>query len=271
MQYVLMLFVFTVCSMVNVPSALALRPFVTTDADVAGPYEIELEWGVFGFTVEKQPGRDEVRIQSPNLRLNVGFPGDWEIVLETVYEFIDKKNTGGFSSDTSQFTDTGGFFKKVWYRGSGWWPNFATETGILYPTERGAERARDIDFEGLVIFTWNFPGLTWHMTLGGATKHTDEIDEPNENKANFIFGTIVDVPVPGRERFHLVGEYSGEKAEKEAIEHQLLGGMVWHSPWDMDFDVAGFGGLSAESIDWGVTTGVTISTNLTRRRRREVK
>ncbi|HHT9134064.1 MAG TPA: hypothetical protein ACFYD2_04115, partial [Candidatus Avalokitesvara rifleensis] len=67
------------------PPALALRPFVTTDADVAGPYEIELEWGLFGLTVEKQPGYDEVRIQSPNLRLNVGFPGDWEIVLETVY------------------------------------------------------------------------------------------------------------------------------------------------------------------------------------------
>ncbi|MHC4197644.1 MAG: hypothetical protein ACYSRP_07005, partial [Planctomycetota bacterium] len=120
------------------PSALALRPFVTTDADVAGPYEIELEWGVFGLTVEKQPGHDEVRIQSPNLRFNVGFPGDWEIVLETVHEFIDKENKGGFNSDTSQFTDTGGFFKKVWYRGNGWLPNFATETGILVPTERGA-------------------------------------------------------------------------------------------------------------------------------------
>ena len=244
------------------PSALALRPFVTTDADVAGPYEIELEWGVFGLTVQKQPGHDEVRIQSPNLRLNVGFPGDWEIVLETVHEFIDKENKGGFHSDTSQFTDSGGFVKKVWYRGSGWLPNFATETGILVPTERGAERARDVDFEGLVIFTWNFPNLTWHMTLGGATKHTDEVDEPNENRANFIFGTILDVPVPGRERFHLVGEYSGEKAEKEAIEHQLLGGMVWHSPWNMEFDMAGFGGLNAESTDWGVTTGVTISADL---------
>lgn len=30
--------------------SFALRPFVTTDADVAEPFEIEMEWGLFGFT-----------------------------------------------------------------------------------------------------------------------------------------------------------------------------------------------------------------------------
>lgn len=257
------------------PSALALRPFVTTDADVAEPYEIELEWGLFGYTLEKQPGPDEVRIQFPSLRFNLGFPnvgptGDWELVLETVHEFIDKKNRGGFESDTDQFTATAGFIKNVWYRGEDWIPNFATETGLLFPTERGAERARGVDFEGVIILSWFLPSLNWHMTFGGATHHSKK-DEPRETRAQFIFGTILDAPVPGLERLHLVGEYSGEKVEKEAVQHQLLGGVVWHGPWGMDFDAAGFGGLSAESVDWGGTVGVTISTKIIRRRDWEIK
>ncbi|MFQ5862579.1 MAG: hypothetical protein ACE5IC_05595 [Candidatus Brocadiales bacterium] len=253
------------------PSALALRPFVTTDADVAEPFEAELEIGVAGFTMEKEPGPDEVRIQSPpSIRFNLGFPGDWELVLETIHEFIDKENRGGFESDINQFTETAGFIKKVWYRGEDWVPNVATETGLLFPTERGAEKARGADFEGTIIFSWFLPSFTWHMTMGGATHHTGK-DELGETRAQYIFGTILDVPVPSREHFHLVGEYSGEKVEKEELEHQLLGGMVWHSPWEMDFDMAGFGGLSTESVDWGVTVGVTISTQLIRRRRWEAK
>lgn len=256
-------------------TALALRPFVTTDADVAEPYEIELEWGYFGFTLEKEPGPDEVRIQSPSLRFNLGFPnlgltGDWEVVLETVHEFIDKENRGGFESDVDQFTATAGFIKNVWYRGENWMPNFATETGLLFPSERGAEKARGVDFEGVVILSWFLPRFTWHMTLGGSTHHTEK-DEPGETRVQYIFGTILDVPLPGRERFHLVGEYSGEKVEKEDVQHQLLGGVVWHGPWGVDFDFAGFGGLSTESFDWGFTAGVTISTKIVRRRDWEVK
>lgn len=261
-------------SALKAPSALALRPFVTTDADVSEPYEMEWEWGLFGLTVKKQPGPDEVRIQSPSLRFNLGFPniglGDWELVLESVHEFIDKKDRGLFDSDIDQFTATGGFIKSVWYRGENWVPSVATELGLLYPTERGAERARGADFEGLVIMSWFLPSFTWHMTMGGATHHTTK-GGLRETRAQYIFGTILDVPVPGRERFHMVGEYSGEKVEKEEVQHQLLGGVVWHGPWGMDFDAAGFGGLSAESVDWGSTVGVTISTKIIRRRDWEIK
>lgn len=274
LRLILLMLTFTGVSALKAPPALALRPFVTTDADVADPYVMELEWGLFGLTVKKQPGPDEVRIQVPSFRFNLGFPniglGDWELVLESVHEFIDKKDTALFDSDIDQFTATGGFIKSVWYRGENWVPSVATELGLLYPTERGAERARGADFEGIVIMSWFLPSFTWHMTMGGATHHTTK-DELRETRAQYIFGTILDVPVPGRERFHLVGEYSGEKVEKEAVQHQLLGGVVWHGLWGMDFDAAGFGGLSAESVDWGGTTGVTISTKIVRRRVWDIK
>lgn len=277
MRYILLLIVVVTVVIgthaVRPPVVLALRPFVTTDADVAEPFEVELELGVTGFTIEKQPGPDEIRIQTPpSARFNLGFPGDWELVLESVHEFIDKKNRGGFESDINQFTETAGFIKKVWYRGEDWVPNVATETGLLFPTERGAEKARGNDFEGTIIFSWFLSRFTWHMTLGGATHHTGK-NELGETRAQYIFGTIFDVPVHAHdgEEIHLVGEYSGEKVEKEGLKHQLLGGVVWHGPWQMDFDLAGFGGLSTESVDWGFTAGVTISTRLLRRRRWEAK
>ena len=282
LRLILFLFIVFGISVVKVPQALALRPFVTTDADVAGPYAIELEWGIFGFTIKRQPGPDDVRIQSPSLRFNLGFPnlgfGDWEIVLETVHEFIDKKDKDLFESDTDQFTLTAGFIKNVWYRGEDWKPNVATETGLLYPTERGADRARGADFEGILIMSWFFPSFTWHLTMGGATHHSTK-EEVSKIKAECIYGTIIDVPVPGRERFHLVSEYTGEKIEGEELQHQLLGGIVVHGPWGMDFDAAGFGALNATgfpgatgaSVDWGFTSGVTISTKIVRRRDWEIK
>lgn len=239
------------------PDALALRPFVTTDADVAEPMGIELESGVAGFTLRKNPGPDDARIQSPAIRFNLGFPWDWEIVLESVHEWIDKRATGGFDADTDQWFATGAFIKKVWYRGHGWIPNFGTETGALIPTERGAERLRDVDFSGIALFSWFLKPVIWHITLGGETRHSGKTEPPDTRK-RFVFGTIVDVPVPGMEKLHLVAEYSGNKAEKEPLKHQLLGGVVFETPWHMDLDAAGFGGLSAESTDWGMTAGFTL-------------
>ena len=46
--------------------------------------------------------------------------------------------------------------------------------------------------------------------------------------------------------------------EKQNVEHQVLGGIVRESPWNMEFDAVTFWGLNSDSIDWGMTTGVTI-------------
>jgi hypothetical protein len=55
-----------------------------------------------------------------------------------------------------------------------------------------------------------------------------------------------------------VSEYSLEKVEKQNIEHQVLGGLVYEGPWNMEFDIATFFGLNSDSIDWGMATGFTI-------------
>lgn len=243
-------------------NAFALRPFVTTDADVVEKGKIELEFGYFGIKEEKNPGRDELTIEFPDIRFNYGLLWDIELVLETVGEFIDDRQKGSFELREQQFSDTAVFLKKVWHWGEGIVPNFATEAGALFPTEKGGER---IDFEGMGIFTWEFNNITFHTTIGGASERKrrakmlgEEEFEVEETRGVFIYGSIVDYEVSKTKGLHLVSEYSLEKVEKQNIEHQVLGGIVWKSPWNMEFDAATFWGLNSDSIDWGMTTGVTI-------------
>jgi hypothetical protein len=68
-------------------------------------------------------------------------------------------------------------------------------------------------------------------------------------EGGFIYGVIVDYEASKTKGIHLVSEYSLEKVEKQNIEHQLLGGIVWDSPWNMEFDAATFWGLNSDSID----------------------
>jgi hypothetical protein len=178
---------------------LALRPFVTTDADVVETNLVEIELGI----------------------------------------------------KEKQFAHTAGFYKKVWWRGSDWTPNFATETGIVFPAEKDTS---GLNFEGTGIFSWYLNNLTCHLTLGGGTEK-----EPFEHNRRglFIYGIILDVPLPQYKKLHFVSEYSGEKMESATLDHQLLGGFMWEGPKEIEYDIAGFTGLNSESVDWGMTMGVT--------------
>lgn len=235
-------------------NVLALRPFVTTDADVVEPNIAEIELGIFGLHEQKQPGTDEFVLDIPGIRFNYGLPWDSEIVLETVGELIDSEYAGTLGVKEKQFADTAAFYKKVWWRSGeigGWIPNFATETGFVFPTEKGTS---GLDFEGTGIFSWYLERLTVHVTLGGGTKK--EAFEHN-TRGLFIYGIILDVPLPWYKKLHLVSEYSGEKVENTVLDHQLLGGVVWEGPLNIDYDIAGFTGLNNESVDWGITMGIT--------------
>ncbi|BBO15887.1 conserved hypothetical protein [Candidatus Brocadia pituitae] len=222
---------------------LALRPFVTTDADVVGPNIAEIELGIFGLHEQKHPGPDEFVLVVPGIRFNYGLPWDSEIVLETVGELIDSEYVGTLGIKEKQFADTAAFYKKVWWRGGGSIPNFATETGFVFPTEKGTS---GLNFEGTGIFSWYLEKLTCHLTLGGGT---EKGAFEHNARGLFIYGIILDVPLPQYKRLHFVSEYSGEKVESAILDHQLLGGVVWEGPLNIDYDIAGFTGLNNESVD----------------------
>ena len=233
------------------PKVFALRPFVTTDADVVETNMIEIELGLFGLHEQKHPGADELTLDIPSIRFNYGLLWDSEIVLETVGELIDSEYKGTLGIKEKQFAHTAGFYKKVWWRGSNWIPNFATETGIVFPTEKDTS---GLNFEGTGIFSWYLNNLTCHLTFGGGT----EKEAFGHNRRGlFIYGFILDVPIPQYKKLHVVTEYSGEKVENSILDHQLLGGMVWEGPKEIEYDIAGFTGLNSKSMDWGMTMGIT--------------
>ncbi len=262
MDFIRILIVFLLSFIICINNAYALRPVVTADAYVADKGKLEFELGYFGIKEEKNPGTDELTIEFPRIHLHYGLFRDIEFTLETVGEFVDDRQKGDFELREQQFSDTAVLLKKVWHRGDRIIPSFATEAGVLFPTEKGGER---IDFKGVSIFTWEFKDIAFHTTIGGATerkrraeKPEDEGLEVEETRGVFIYGSIVDYKVSKTKGLRLVSEYSLEKVEKQNIEHQVLGGIVWESPWNMEFDAVTFWGLNSDSIDWGMTTGVTI-------------
>ena len=247
----LLIALYVLTELIIPPKVFALRPFVTTNADVVETNMIEIELGLFGLHEQKHPGADELTLDIPSIRFNYGLLWDSEIVLETVGELIDSEYKGTLGIKEKQFAHTAGFYKKVWWRGSNWIPNFATETGIVFPTEKDTS---GLNFEGTGIFSWYLNNLTCHLTLGGGT----EKDPFGQNRRGlFIYGIILDVPVPRYKKLHFVTEYSGEKVENSILDHQLLGGMVWEGPKNIEYDIAGFTGLNSESVDWGMTMGIT--------------
>src|SRR3990172_10121517 len=96
----------TCCNLVGfiVPAnVLALRPFVTTDADVVERNLVEIELGLFGMREQNHPGPDEMILEVPSIRFNYGLPWDSEIVLETVGELIDNEYKGELGIKEKQF------------------------------------------------------------------------------------------------------------------------------------------------------------------------
>ena len=166
-------------------------------------------------------------------------------------ELTDSAYTGDLGIKEKQFADTAAFYKKVWWRSSDWIPNFATETGFVFPTEKDTS---GLGFEGTGIFSWYLKNFTCHITLGGGTT-TKEFG--HDRRGLLIYGLILDVPVPQHKKLHLVTEYSGEKVKSSIPDHQILGGFVWEGPKEVEYDIAGFTGLNSESVDWGMTMGVT--------------
>jgi hypothetical protein len=110
-------------------TALAYRPFDSTDADVAKPLELELEFGPLDFLAI-----GKATWYSPNLVVNLGVVPGIELVLEG-QQFIRLGPIGGLSRVSLQAT---AFQAKAMLRNGslqeGEGPSVAIEGGVLLPT-----------------------------------------------------------------------------------------------------------------------------------------
>jgi hypothetical protein len=228
-------------------SAWAYRPFVSTDAAVADPKEVEIEFGYFGLA--RSGERDSFVI--PRIVLNYGVVDR----LELVGEFSGEASR----SEGWRLVDPGLFLKAVLRKGvlqdrSG--VSLAMEAGPLLPGAAPGEGG--VGFEASGIASGRLSPLTWHLNLGGGVAR-------EEGRPFLVWGLIGELSVAPRVR--LVGEVSGESVERERPDDSLLIGFIWQpvASRNLWIDAGVRRGLTSAAPDWQVTLGLTVGFGLFRR------
>jgi hypothetical protein len=223
--------------------ASGYRPFVSTDAGVVNPKELEIELGYF--TLDRAAGENTFII--PKVVLNYGIFRN----LEVVGEFELAKPPRG----DIVLLDPGLFLKAVVKEGilqkkDG--ISCAVEAGPLLPSTVAEERR--LGFEGIGVISGRLLSLTYHVNFGGGV-------ERRETNLFAIWGVILELPITAN--FRLVGEINGENGKGELADHSGLFGVIWQPPsFSVLVDAGIRKGISRAAPDWQFTTGLTWSFSL---------
>ena len=201
-------------------NACALRPYDSTDADVAGAGEFELELGPIGRLRE---GPDKFWI-APAVVANIGLSGDREIVLQGLRQ---QARDGEPGAPSASLANAGVFIKQVLRKGglqdeSG--PSVATEYGFLLPGIH-AENGLGFSWAGIVSQRW--PAGTIH--LNGAVALT------RDHHADAFLGLIAEGPYEWPVR--PVAELFAEQASGSPRTVSRLIGAIWRSKENLSFDI----------------------------------
>jgi len=244
------LFIVVAVIVASAPSrALAYRPFVSTDAAVAGGGDVELEFGYAGF--RRSDGR--TTIVAPTVIANIGLGGGVEAVAES--KLVNDLSRGA-ERDHTRFEDSALSLKWIVREGAlqehGSAPSLAVELGALLPTIRGEDRPGG---ELLGIASGRAFGWTYHLNGGGLV-------EPGGDEPGIIWGVIVERPL--LDRLRAVAEVNGETVRASTADTSALLGAVWDvrapSPLhELSFDVGVRHGISRAADEWGGTAGFTVA------------
>ncbi|MBI3249288.1 MAG: hypothetical protein HYZ50_22535 [Deltaproteobacteria bacterium] len=222
---------------------LGYRPFISTDAAVADPKEMELELGYFNL---ERTDKENIFIV-PQVVVNYGIIQDWEVVGE----FRVEK-----PPDTAaQFVSPGLFLKGVLKEGvlqqqEG--VSVAIEAGPLLPSMIPEQNR--CGFEGIGILSGEWHRFTYHLNLGGG------VDRHKTNPF-VLWGVIAELPILPSLR--LVGEVSGESSRKKIPDDSLLFGFIWQLPSSAILLDGGIRkSMSRGAPDWLFTIGLTWSFSL---------
>jgi len=222
-------------------SAWAYRPFVSTDAAVADPREVEIEAGYF--TLE-QSGHDH-RIATPHLVVNYGFLKDWEAVAEFSVQ----------TSPDAEIVDPGLFLKAVLRQGvlqekPG--PSVAIELGPLLPSTVAGEHG--VGFEGIGIVSARLSPFVFHVNGGGGIDRSDA-------RPFGVWGVIGELAV--HPKLRVVAEVNGQSTKDEPPNDSALLGIIWQpTSSNVYLDAALRRGLTRGAPDWQATLGVTFGFSL---------
>jgi len=199
-------------------TALAYRPFDGTDAAVANPGEVEIEFQPAGaLWLQSQP-----ILVAPAVVYNHGLIKDWELVLEGI------GLTPLSPSGPTELTSGGAFLKHILREGvlqdkSG--PSIATEFGVLVPDSIGPS-GFGASVAGIVSQRWDWGTIHWNA----------ETALTRDQRLDVFAGAIIEGPYQWKVR--PVAEFFYE--EEFGIFHTVSGlvGAIWQVRDNLSFDVA---------------------------------
>jgi hypothetical protein len=207
---------------VGADSALAYRPFDSTDAAVADLDELEFELGPFGY----RKSQNERTLIAPSYVVNYGFAKNWEAVIEGRAE-----HPLAPADDTrSRFVGNAFSLKHVLREGvlqdkTG--PSIATEFGVLLPGLLD-EQGYGASWMGIVSDRWSWGSS--HFNFGA--------ELTRDHNVNFVAGWILEGPHEwtvrpvGEARFeHQVGPVKRDTAS-------VLAGAIWNVRENLSVDFA---------------------------------
>ena len=216
-------------------SAWAYRPFVSTDAAVADPKEVEIELGYFN--LDRTHGAST--ISTPHVVLNYGVAKNLELVAEFNLEV----------SPDIEVTDPSVSLKGILREGAlqdkpG--VSVAVEAGPLLPST--LPREHRVGFEAIGIVSGKLALITLHVNGGGGLDRTGQLFG--------VWGVIGEVPMNSKLR--LVGEVNGQSTQGDRPNNSALLGLIWQ-PTDKNLflDVGVRRGITRAAPDWQFTLGLT--------------
>ena len=211
---------FAVAFTLAITPAYAYRPFDSTDADVAGKNEFELELGPIG-SLRDTGNRYWV---APAVVANFGLSGDRELVVQGQRQ---QSRDGGADVPATSVVNTGIFIKQLLRRGvlqDAEGPSVATEYGFLLPT---------INDEHGAGFSW--AGIVSQRRSYGTAHLNAEVAYTRAHKPGAFLGAILEGPHEWLVR--PVVEFTAEQESGAARTISRLAGLIWHKQENLSFDI----------------------------------
>ena len=220
--------------------AVGYRPFISTDAAVSEPQEMDIELGYFNL----ERTDTETTVIVPQVVMNYGITQGWEVVGEF---HLEKPPEGA-----AQLVSPGLFLKGVLREGvlqQQGGVSVALEVGSLLPST--ASEQNGFGFEGIGILSGEVRRFTYHINVGGG------VDRQTTNPF-VLWGVIGEISLLPSLR--LVGEVNGESSKEKIPNNSMLLGVIWQPPSSCVWLDAGIRkSISPGAPDWLFTTGLTWS------------
>ena len=200
-----------------ISEASAYRPFNGTDAAVADPNEVEIEFQPVGALTQDS----DKSLVGPWAVLNIGFENRWEAVFEG--KGIIPASPGG----AFEIADPGISLKHVLVPGSlqdQTGPSIATEFGVLLPEVNG-ERGVGATLQGIISQRWDWGTIHFNLAASLTREHNGD-----------LFTSLI-IEGPSKWTVRPVAEIFYEDEVNQA--HTLSGliGAIWQVNDKLSFDI----------------------------------